>query len=158
MILRSEGNQLFFDNEEIREWACGRSDGPAHFQRIVCVGSSLKGTRIISADVSAQLKIWDLSRPWLERSVFVASGYSEATAAGVTDDGKRMAVATGLVVTVYDIKNNREAQKLESATPPLRGKITFLQFTDDDHITCGDNEGNKVVLERDPAWKVKVVG
>jgi len=155
MILRSEGNQLFLNNEEVREWACHREGSPAHHQRILCVGSSSLGARIVSVDEGGQLKIWDPSRANLERRVWQGQGFKGASAVSVTEDGKRLAVAVGLEVTVYDLEPNQAAKKLESARLALTDKVTFLQFTDDDHVMCSDNDGKKVIYERDPAWKVK---
>ena len=157
MILRSEGNQLFLDNTEVRESASHRDSGPAHSQKISCVGSSSTGARIVSADEAGQLKVWDPSREKMSQRVWCGSDFKEACAVSVSENGRRLAVAVGLVVTIYDLEVHPPAKKLESAQMPLSEKVTFLQFTDDDHVMCSDSTGKKVIFERDPAWKVKPV-
>src|SRR3989344_1696308 len=153
MILRFEGNQLFLDNEEVTEYgSTARPQTPAHYQKIRCIGSSAKGARIISVDEGGQMKIWDPARDKLSRRVWNGNEYKDVTALGVTEDGKRFAVAVGLTVAVYDTNRDGTAEKLEHATLPLRDKVTFLQFANDDTVICTDSNGSKLTLERDPAW------
>lgn len=153
MILRSEGNQLFFDNEEVREWACSRGGSPAHDHRITCIGSSPTGARIVTADEVGKIRVWDPSKPNLEKRVWNGNGFQGATAVGVTEDGKRLTVAVGLSVSVYDLEPN-QSRRLETATVPLKEKVTCLQFGDEDHVTCVDGDGKRCILKRDPSWKV----
>ena len=113
---------------------------------------SPKGSRIVSVDEQGKLRVWDPSKPEPEKRIWNGNGFTKATAVGITDDGKRLAVATELIINVYDLESNQPAKKLEEGvTLPLKEKITFLQFTDNDHVVCSDIDGKKVIFQRDPA-------
>ena len=157
MILRSEGNRLFIENQEVCEYVgTHMSDGPAHHQKIACVGRSPKDARIISADATGQVKIWDPSRPNPEKRIWGGEGYKDTTAVGITDDGKRIAIAVGLTIGIYDVEQQHgKSKKIGDGLLPLNERITLLQFIDDEHITCHDSAGNKLVFERTPAWQIK---
>ncbi|MDO8529821.1 MAG: WD40 repeat domain-containing protein [bacterium] len=156
-VLQSEGNQLFVDGLEVREYGGTHCNSvPAHDRKIRCVGSSAKGTRIITMDEGGRIKIWDPSRSELEKRVWYGSLNMEVTAIGVTEDGKRIAVAVGLVVTIYDVQGHSALISLEQVpTPKLSERITNLHFSDNDHVVCHDGSGHKCTVARNPCWQVR---
>lgn len=68
------------------------------------------------------------------------------------DDGVRMAVAVGQVVTIYTTPPNNSPLKVEEVPLSLKGKIVLLCFTDDDHVLCYNDEGHVAKIGRNPEW------
>jgi hypothetical protein len=155
-VLRYEGNQLFLGPVEFLEWACQRESVPAHYQRIRCAGVSIGGKRVISADETGSLKIWDPAKGRLEKRVWNGRVDPKVTAVGVNDTGSRYASALGQTVIICDVGGRDEVStQLEKVPlPKLQEPITSLMFTDDDTVVCHDHKGVACTIKRDPAWKI----
>ena len=151
MSLRSEANRLYWNGVEVREWACHQDGGPAHPRDITCVGASPTEKRLISIDQEGKAKIWDPSLPRLEQRIWLGSGLpTDACAINVTDDGKRFAIAVGLVVTVYDVSGNNHVKQEKVSLEPSTS-IIALQWLDSDSFLC-KKEGAEVTVKRQPLW------
>lgn len=109
---------------------------------------------MISVDDNGLAKIWDPSRKHLERRVWYGRVGQNVTAAGVTDDGSRIAVAIGLKVTIHDVKGDNDLVALECVSlNDLDEKVVSLQFTDDDHVVAHDAKGKKITIVVIPPGK-----
>lgn len=156
MTPRAEGNRLYLGEVEVWEYNSGREGAPAHSQEILCVGSSPKGSRIVSIDKIGQLKVWDPSLSNTNQRIWEGRGFANAAAVSVTDDAKRLAVAVGLTVTVYElflerVEGRQLAQKIEEKLL-VCDKVASLRFTDSDRVVCSLGE---VILRRKPIWEVE---
>lgn len=151
MNVHTEGNRLYFDEQEVWESNSGREGAPAHDQEIVCFASSPDSKRIVSVDKTGKLKVWDPHLANMSQCVWRGNGFAGATAVGVTNDGSRLAVAIGLMVTIYSlmVPKHEPAEKIEANMLPPGDKITSLTFADNNSVIC---DYGKVIGRRNPAW------
>lgn len=155
--VRFAGNLLFFDDKEVRDMGCNM-EVPAHFEQIQCIGVSPQGTHVISADRAGIVAVWHPLRELYHQRIWrnCKQEFVGATAIAVNDTGKCMAIVIGLQVAVYGLYQSWEYTALGKATIPLKKPITSLEFTDNDHVICRDQESNEVILAAENGWRPKV--
>jgi len=154
-----EHNDLFFDDKKV--WCKGSGGSPevpASDQKIICLGASERQWHVITIDARGILKIWDPTRPHLDKQRLreYRPDFTQATAAGIIDSGRQMAIAKGRCVEIYCPSYGRdELLPLGKAVLAENTIVVALTFIDNKALECTDQQGNTVILDGYAHWQPK---